>query len=736
MLKRTRTAGALAAVILSIATLMAADAAREKQLQQGKDLLERGDLEKAATLFIEVSRSADPEIAARGLFHLAYVQELQGRNGEARATYARVVNNFPRQREVAERAQARATALSAPARSTQPALRTVAVGEDAASDAFVSRDGRYISHPDWNTGDIAIRDLVTGKTERLLGKTDWSSPAGYAEATMLSPDNSNVVYVWEPDQNNSKSELRLIPNRPGARPTTLASSATYADIDIFGWSPDGRSVFVVLYGSESETTLARVTLADKSVTILKSLGRRMAQRGRPALSPDGKYMAYALLASPRERNPQGQWVATEPNQHIYVLPTDGSGREERIVSGSNVNESPVWTPDGRRLLFVSNRDGAFGLWSVPIQNGIRNGNESYVDVFTAGRIWPIGMGSDGTYYYLPDSGERARAPGIDVFVAEVDATTGRLRGTPQRVTDTNLDSNQMPSWSPDGTRVAFLRRRPDLDTAQSGSAPHWEVIIHSFSDQREQSYVDTYVAALPPLWSHDGTSVFIKRNYNGGQLFRWDLNSGEPRSVESMAHSMLPSGWDRAALSPDDHTLYLTVAESPSNTGVPTPTRKTKIVAFSLGDGTQRTIWNSPDPLCPLPAGTKGACLAVPAMAISPDGKAMALLLMRSDWQTARLTRIDMSNGQARELAQGAFANVVIWAPDGRMILVPRRTETGADLVRVPAEGGSPASIGLSIRQANQPFDVSLDGRIVFTDRTREADRRLLAYENLLSLIK
>jgi hypothetical protein len=114
----------------------------------------------------------------------------------------------------------------------------------------------------------------------------------------------------------------------------------------------------------------------------------------------------------------------------------------------------------------------------------------------------------------------------------------------------------------------------------------------------------------------------------------------------------------------------------------------------------------------------------------------MALLLLRSDWQTARLTRIDMSNGQARELAQGAFANVVIWAPDGRMILVPRRTETGADLVRVPAEGGSPASIGLSIRQANQPFDVSLDGRIVFTDRTREADRRLLAYENLLSLIK
>ena len=119
--KRTRSVAALVAVVFCAATLMA-DPAREKQLQQGQDLLEKRELTKAAALFAEVAKSKDAELAARGLYHLAVTQERQGKVDEARATYARLQRNFAGQREVVARAQSNLARLDGPERVAGPAL--------------------------------------------------------------------------------------------------------------------------------------------------------------------------------------------------------------------------------------------------------------------------------------------------------------------------------------------------------------------------------------------------------------------------------------------------------------------------------------------------------------------------------------------------------------------------------------------------------------------------------------
>jgi Tol biopolymer transport system component len=172
---------------------------------------------------------------------------------------------------------------------------------------------------------------------------------------MLSPDGTSVVYV----ENNN--ELRVAPNVVGTRPTTVIVSSDHVYLELVGRAPDGRAVLVMRYTQDDGAQLVWASIDRKTLRPLRTLGHRDAD-DRASLSPDGRHVAYGLLATPRQRNAQGQWVASAPEQHIYVMQTDGSGNEQRIVGGSNINESPVWTPDGTRILFVSNRDGAFGLW--------------------------------------------------------------------------------------------------------------------------------------------------------------------------------------------------------------------------------------------------------------------------------------------------------------------------------------------------------------------------------------
>ncbi len=74
----------------------------------------------------------------------------------------------------------------------------------------------------------------------------------------------------------------------------------------------------------------------------------------PSFSPDGKYLAYALL--------------NDGSSMIYVKNLD-AGDPVRISDGRSFDRTPVWSPDGLRLTFLSNRDGKEGLWTMSYLGG-------------------------------------------------------------------------------------------------------------------------------------------------------------------------------------------------------------------------------------------------------------------------------------------------------------------------------------------------------------------------------
>src|SRR3954452_20917016 len=73
----------------------------------------------------------------------------------------------------------------------------------------------------------------------------------------------------------------------------------------------------------------------------------LANAGDPRVSPDGSRVAFVVTTIDRE--------SSEYRSAIWLVPTDGSAEPTQFTSGAKRDGSPRWSPDGRRLAFVSNR---------------------------------------------------------------------------------------------------------------------------------------------------------------------------------------------------------------------------------------------------------------------------------------------------------------------------------------------------------------------------------------------
>ena len=75
--------------------------------------------------------------------------------------------------------------------------------------------------------------------------------------------------------------------------------------------------------------------------------------GEPQLSPDGKTVAFTVQSVDLEQN-------TKPKQ-IYVVPTSG-GPPQKVTTEGTDNERPRWSPDSKRIAFISNRGSSSQVW--------------------------------------------------------------------------------------------------------------------------------------------------------------------------------------------------------------------------------------------------------------------------------------------------------------------------------------------------------------------------------------
>ena len=281
--------------------------------------------------------------------------------------------------------------------------------------------------------------------------------------------------------------------------------------------------------SAEAAKIALVSVADGSVRILKSFDGGGPKRVR--FSPDGRFVAY---------NIQSQQGSAKYN--VFVLAVDG-GRETGVVQHPANDVLFDWTPDGRKLLFGSDRSGTMGAWWVTMAGGQVEGVPEVVKPDLGQDARPIGFTRDGSYFY------RGRTNLSDVFIAEVDFASGRLLAPPVLATQRFAGSNSWPAWSPDGRQLAYLSRRGP--GAGWGSMAVWLKDMASGEVREVPSGLETVIRAG---WFPDGRSLLAIAQLGGGApgQFRINVQTGESEPVDLFK----VAGPGAAAWSRDGRTMF------------------------------------------------------------------------------------------------------------------------------------------------------------------------------------
>ncbi len=131
------------------------------------------------------------------LLQQALVEERSnGQVREAIELYRRIISEHASDRALTATALVR---LSAIARSRTASDAKTMAARQVWTDpgdfgGRISPDGRYVSFADWDTGNLAIHDVVTGEDRQVTSGGTFSRPANFAEESRWSPDGTQLAY--------------------------------------------------------------------------------------------------------------------------------------------------------------------------------------------------------------------------------------------------------------------------------------------------------------------------------------------------------------------------------------------------------------------------------------------------------------------------------------------------------------------------------------------------------------
>jgi Tol biopolymer transport system component/DNA-binding SARP family transcriptional activator len=396
----------------------------------------------------------------------------------------------------------------------------------------------------------------------------------------------------------------------------------------------------------------------------------------PALSPDGKFVAYAAGPSGRLR--------------IYVRQISG-GRTIAVADSTPGDQHwPRWSPDGARLSFEAGR----AIYVVPALGGparlLVAPPEENPGVNGEGAI-----SDEGPSYlaWSPDGRKIVYAAGRRI---EVRAAEG---GPPTTIAE--VEQPHSFAWSPDGSRIAYVLGNAAFVYAPNAIGNIAPSAIWTVAASGGPPVPVTDAAALntSPAWLPDGRSLLFVSSRDGSRdVYRIAIDrSGKPagapaRLTTGLDIHTIDLSRDGRQLAYADFTEYANVATLP----IPAAGPVSAAGAEPLTSGHQ----------------------SIEGMAVSPDGQWLAFDSDRGGHQAIYL--MPRTGGEPELLSPGPGDDFMpSWSPDGREVAYYGFRGGRRRLFVIPAIGGTPSPVVSD--SGNQRFpDWSPDGRhmVYHSDRT------------------
>jgi Tol biopolymer transport system component len=206
---------------------------------------------------------------------------------------------------------------------------------------------------------------------------------------------------------------------------------------------------------------------------------------------------------------------TDGRSHLYAAQPGGSGLRQ-ITDGVTNHTDPVVSPDGRTIAYVHELEsGLRVIASVSIEGGVITWMTED-DLFASDPTWS----ADGRTIAFTGHAEQSVPPGFDApqtYIAIY--TIDRGEGSPRRITDGGIPFTSDPSWSLDGSSIVF---------AGGSCTPGCEGAIQSDLNIVDVSTTDSWgltpyspdIDEEAPAWSPDGSRIaFIRPGNEGDEVW-------------------------------------------------------------------------------------------------------------------------------------------------------------------------------------------------------------------------
>ncbi|MGD0200188.1 MAG: winged helix-turn-helix domain-containing protein [Bryobacteraceae bacterium] len=348
---------------------------------------------------------------------------------------------------------------------------------------------------------------------------------------VISPDGANVAFVWE--QQDGRASAIMV-KRPGERPPRQITprSGSYSSP---AWSPDGRHMAYIRFQGSSGTIILTTPDGKQEREVATVFPSRYGLPNRHLdWSPDSRFLVADDAESPHEAlglflislatgekkrltrpdnlyigdvdprfSPDGRTVSFirvlhRAHQELFMLPADG-GTPTQLTSDGRQVSGQDWMPDGKTLVFGSDRTGEFRLWKLSFAPGSKTA------------LQPAAIYGD-----FPIQLSIARRTAALVYsVLQHDLNIWRLDLAPTASPDkkwtriiASSGQDVSPQYAPDGSRICFRSDR-------SGEEQLW------ITDSDGGNPVQVTHGALRPSvgrWSPDGRAI-VFNNARTGEIF-------------------------------------------------------------------------------------------------------------------------------------------------------------------------------------------------------------------------
>lgn len=278
-------------------------------------------------------------------------------------------------------------------------------------------------------------------------------------------------------------------------------------------------------------------------TIEQSLNLRSA--GGPRISPDGRYVAYQVQKT--------NWEENAFETEIWMAVT-ATGECYRLTNAKKSSSNPQWSPDSKRLAFISDRDGKRQIYLIA-----PNGGEAVQLTSVETGVSTLSWSPDGRRiaFAAGDAESKARKDRKEKYgefeVVQADYTFTHLwmidapaevkdkKTEPARLTEGSGFSVNGFSWSPDSGRIAFsAAKNPDLSSSATS-----DIFVLSVSDKGIKRIVDTKGPDGNPVWSPDGRQIAYQ-TANGREFFFYANSNIVVMPAEGGVKQVLTEGFDES----------------------------------------------------------------------------------------------------------------------------------------------------------------------------------------------